>query len=301
MRLPDFEIKACIGVGGFGEVFLAQSQATLRYRAVKVVRRNRFDSERPYEIEFAGVKRFEEVSREHEGFVDILHVIRDDTAGYFSYVMELADDLKSGQQIDPQRYVPRALSNELRERGRLPPSECVRVGAALAAGLAELHRRGWVHRDVKPANIIFVRGAPKLADVGLITEAREDPHTLVGSPDYMDPAVHGSPAGDLYSFGKVLYVMATGHHPRQWPSPPDDIAGDSEALVFVELAAIWNKACHADRQRRYRTAGELRHDLLALQAGASVVRLKRFERALVLARRFGWFIVLLLCFLLAAG
>ena len=77
IRIADFEIKAHIGHGGFGDVFLARSRATDRYRAVKVVRKNRFDSERPYEIEFAGVKRFEEVSREHEGFVDILHVSRD--------------------------------------------------------------------------------------------------------------------------------------------------------------------------------------------------------------------------------
>src|SRR6185436_6871499 len=96
IRVPDFELKVQIGHGAFGDVFLARSQATHRYRAVKVVRRSRFDSERPYEIEFAGVKRFEEVSREHEGFVDILHVTRDNEAGFFSYVMEVADDLESG-------------------------------------------------------------------------------------------------------------------------------------------------------------------------------------------------------------
>jgi serine/threonine protein kinase len=53
----------------------------------------------------------------------------------------------------------------------------------------------------------------------LITEAQDHPQTLVGSPDYMDVEVHGSLAGDLYSFGKV-YVMATGHPPSQCPGLP---------------------------------------------------------------------------------
>jgi WD40 repeat protein/serine/threonine protein kinase len=301
IRIADFEIKAHIGHGGFGDVFLARSQATDRYRAVKVVRRNRFDSERPYEIEFAGVKRFEEVSREHEGFVDILHVSRDKEARYFAYVMELADDIEAGQQIDPQRYVPKTLAKELERRKRLPPGECVRVGVALIAALAELHRRGWVHRDVKPANIVFIRGAPKLADVGLITEAQDHPHTLVGTPDYMDAEVHGSLAGDLYSFGKVLYVMATGHHPSQWPGLPTDVGSISEVPVFQELGAIWRKACDGNRSRRYHSAGEIHRELLALQAGASVLRLKRFDRAMGLVRRYGLMFLVVLVSLLVAG
>lgn len=290
----DFEIKCSIGEGSFGQVFLAVSKATSRYRAIKVVRRSRFQSDRPYEIEFAGVKRFEEVSREHEGFVDILHVSRDDQAGHFSYVMELADDLESAQQIDPERYVPRTLSKELARRGNLPPPECVRVALALTAALAELHRRNLVHRDVKPANIVFVRGAPKLADVGLVTEAQDHPHTLIGSPDYMDPAVHGTPAGDLYGFGKVLYTMATGSHPKLWPKLPENFDKSTDWPVLVELDAVWRKACHEDRGSRYKDAVQIHKELLALQAGASVLRLKRFERALGLVRRYGPMLLVLL-------
>jgi WD40 repeat protein len=291
--IPDFEIIRRIGQGAFGEVFLAVSKATGRYRAVKVVRRSRFESERPYEIEFAGVKRFEEVSREHVGFVDILHVSRDDQAGHFSYVMELADDLE-GQQVDPETYVPRTLSKELDRRGRLPPQECARMALALIEALAELHRRDLVHRDIKPGNIVFVRGAPKLADVGLVTETQTEPHTLIGSPDYMDAEVHGTPAGDLYSFGKVLYTMSTGLPPRQWPELPEDFDKIPELPVFRELGAIWRRACRGDRQNRYQNAGEIHKELLALQAGASVLRLKRFERTLRLVRRYGLMLLVLL-------
>lgn len=286
-RLADFEIQAQIGKGSFGDVFLARSSATDRFRAIKVVRRNRFDSDYPYEMEFAGVKRFEEVSREHEGFVDILHISRHTDAGYFAYVMELADDMDAGQHINPLQYVPKTLAKDLARRERLPPSECVRVGVALIEALMELHRRGLVHRDVKPGNIIFVRGAPKLADVGLVTEIKDEPHTLVGTPDYMDSEVHGAMQGDLYSFGKVLYVMATGCHPKNFPDLPEELTPLTGSPLFPELAAIWKKACDAERQHRYQTAKEIHGELLALQAGASVLRLKRFERALGVARRYG--------------
>jgi len=67
VAVPDFELECCIGEGAFGQVYLARSKATGRYRAVKIVRRSRFRSDHPYEVEFAGLKRFEEISREHEG------------------------------------------------------------------------------------------------------------------------------------------------------------------------------------------------------------------------------------------
>ena len=61
-------------------------------RAVKIVHRRAFDSERPYEREFAGIRRFEPISRLHPSQLNVLHVGRDDAAGFFYYVMELADD-----------------------------------------------------------------------------------------------------------------------------------------------------------------------------------------------------------------
>ena len=295
---PDFEIERCIGEGSFGQVFLGRSKATGRYRAIKVVRRSRFNNEHPYEMEFAGLRRFEEVSREHEGFVDILHVSRDDQGGYFCYVMELAEDVALGQQIDPARYVPRTLSKELERRKRLAPAECVRIGLALAAALGELHRRNLVHRDVNPRNIVFVRGAPKLADVGLVAEADVEHHTLVGTPEYMDPEVHGTPGGDLYSLGKILYTMATGRRAWEWPQASETGPQDPDLAILCELEAIWRKACNPDRRRRYQEADDIYRELQALQAGAALVQLKRVARFLSFCRRYA---MLLLLMLISAG
>src|SRR5258705_8976827 len=89
--IPDHEIIARIGGGSYGEVWLARS-ITGALRAVKVVWRCHFASERPYEREFHGIVQFEPISRSHPGVVNVLHVGRDDAAGCFFYVMELADD-----------------------------------------------------------------------------------------------------------------------------------------------------------------------------------------------------------------
>jgi hypothetical protein len=66
-----------IGSGGYGEVWLCRN-ALGSLRAVKIVRRSEFDDHRPYDREFDGIRRFEPISRTHEGFVDILQLGRND-------------------------------------------------------------------------------------------------------------------------------------------------------------------------------------------------------------------------------
>jgi serine/threonine protein kinase len=75
-------------------------------------------------------------------------------------------------------YVPRTLKYDLKERGRLPPRECLRIGLALTTALG--------HRDVKPSNIIFLDGVPKLADIGLVTET-DRTLSFVGTEGYIAP------------------------------------------------------------------------------------------------------------------
>src|SRR5512140_689101 len=89
--VPDYALLRKVGVGSYGEVWLARG-VTGSLRAVKIVRRSSFDEDRPYEREFAGLKSFEPVSHARENQLDILHVGRNDDAGFFYYVMELADD-----------------------------------------------------------------------------------------------------------------------------------------------------------------------------------------------------------------
>ncbi len=78
--VPDHELLKCIGRGSYGEVWLARNIMGA-YRAVKVVYRSTFDSERPYDREFEGLQKFEPVSRTHESQLAILHVGRNDRDG----------------------------------------------------------------------------------------------------------------------------------------------------------------------------------------------------------------------------
>jgi hypothetical protein len=89
-QIPDHELLRRIGLGSYGEVWLARSVMGT-YRAVKVVYRDRFENERPFEREYSGIQKFEPISRSHEGLVDIRQIGRNDQDGYFYYVMELAD------------------------------------------------------------------------------------------------------------------------------------------------------------------------------------------------------------------
>ncbi|HAB15524.1 MAG TPA: hypothetical protein DCE44_03635, partial [Verrucomicrobiales bacterium] len=87
--VPDYDLRRRIGVGAYGEVWLACSRATGVWRAVKLVHRATFESDRPFEREFDGIRKFEAVSRAHPSQLALFHVGRDDAAGCFYYVMEL--------------------------------------------------------------------------------------------------------------------------------------------------------------------------------------------------------------------
>lgn len=282
--IPNYELLRCIGHGSYGEVWLARNVMGT-YRAVKIVYRATFDSDRPYEREFDGLRRFEPVSLEHESQVHIGHLGRNDREGYFFHVMELADDQQTGRQVDPERYKPRTLRSDLMPKGRLPVAQCLKVGLALTTALEHLHQHRLVHRDVKPSNVIFVNGLPKLADIGLVTTVGAT-CSCVGTEGYLPPEGPGSPQADLYSLGKVLYEMSTGKDRRDFPELPTQSGSPEEERAVMELNAVVVRACQPDARLRYKSAGEMHHDLLLLLAGRSVRRAHETERRLALTKRW---------------
>ena len=129
--IADHQLLRRIGRGSYGEVWLARNTLGM-YRAVKIVYRKWFNDQRPYERELSGIRKFEPISRSHEGFVDVLHVGINEELGCFYYVMELGDDLAREQSIDPENYSPRTLGKEISRRGNLPLEECLQLGLALS-------------------------------------------------------------------------------------------------------------------------------------------------------------------------
>jgi TolB-like protein/predicted Zn-dependent protease len=271
-QISDFELLRCIGRGSYGEVWLARNILGT-YRAVKIVERKAFRDEEAFEREFSGLRRFEPISREHDGFVAILHVGRNRPSGYFYYVMELADNDPNAIWIEPDAYVPKTLSNELTRCGRLSIEQTVQLGLSLSQALEELHRRGLVHRDVKPSNIIFVKGHAKLADIGLVAQTGEK--NRLGTEGYIPPEGPGKPQADLYSLGMVLYEASTGTDRLDYPDLPADFDAMAERETFLTLNSIILKACDNDVRKRYQTATEIIQDLSRLGVGLPVEKSRR--------------------------
>ena len=102
-------------------------------RAGKVVRRDTFQSARPYEREYSAIRRYEPVSRKADGLVQVLHAGRMDEAGLFYYVMELADcapEAGVNETAGGVAYTPRTLAADLRRAGRLPVGDCIAIAVS---------------------------------------------------------------------------------------------------------------------------------------------------------------------------
>lgn len=268
---------AIIGRGAYGEIWLARS-LTGALRAVKVVYRDTFETERSFNREFAGMSAFEPISRAHDGFVDILHVGRSVAGRFFYYVMELADDQASGAEIEITRYTPKTLKAELGHT--LPADECLRIGLLLADALGALHREGLAHRDIKPSNIIFVRGVPKLADIGLVATSGQQ--SFVGTEGYVPPEGPGTPQADIYSLGKVLYEISMGKDRLDFPELGTNLDERVDKDRLLQLNQVLLKACAQNPARRYATADEMRRDLARALDGKQKFRPARIIVPLVI-------------------
>ncbi len=167
----------------------------------------------------------------------------------------------------------------------LPIDRFLDLAARIASAVAEIHRQGVVHKDLKPQNILVNRatGEVRLADFGLASRLPREQETakpaqmIEGSLPYMSPEQTGrmnravDSRTDLYSLGVVFYQMLTGrlpfeaHDPPEWvhchvartPTPPSRVApGIPEPVARIVLKLLAKTA-----EDRYQTAGGVRHDL----------------------------------------
>src|SRR5881396_3481320 len=308
--IPDHELLRPIASGSYDEVWLARNVVGTM-RAVKIVRRDRHVAAQSFDREFKGLQKFEPVSRSHVGLVDILTLgLLPDGAGFY-YVMELADQAEPGpntvaadvrrltsapstaqtiasdEKSEPPHvgcYSAKTLRADLKSRGALAADEVIALGLKLTAALAHLHAHGLVHRDVKPSNILFIGGEPKLADAGLVA-AVDDARSLVGTAGYIAPEGPGTPQADLYALGKVLYEAAFGKDRQEFPALPADLASRHDHARLLELNEIIATACAHDPKQRYLSAEEMRTDLELLQSGKSVKRQHAWQRGWIHVKR----------------
>ena len=281
-HIPDHEVLRKIGGGAYGEVWMARG-VTGALRAVKVVWREDFDDERGFEREFDGILKYEPISRDHPGLVNILHVGRSkegqDT--FYYYVMELGDDYESGSDINPVEYEARTLRSDVvhAEGQPLPIDFCIDVALRLGDSLECLHSHGLAHRDVKPSNVIFVDGKAKLADIGLV--APRDQRTFVGTEGFVPPEGPGSAQADLYSLGKVLYEMVSGKDRLQFPELPDELPSGDKRKRWLALNQLICDICEPRQSKRdTQTAQQFVAAIRRIQSGKNVFK----RRSAVMAR-----------------
>ncbi len=253
-QAPDFDFVRPIGEGGFGQVWLAVNRTTGQPRAVKVIPRAGTNGRDPAGREIASLTRLEaNLHCRHPNLLVIHHV--GETAEHLFYVMDLADDLSGKGDPTGPDYRPATLENLL-AAGPLDAADCERYAGQLLAALACLHEAGMAHRDVKPANCLFLGGELKLADFGLLTAAGLSASRL-GTVRYMPPDGCMDARADVYAAGLVIYEMLAGLGAERFPSlgpRAQAIAADRRLARLNRLAL---RACDPDPSRRFRDACEM--------------------------------------------
>lgn len=194
--LPRYTIRRGIGIGGFGEVYFAVSDAGKEV-ALKRIQRN-------LEIELRGVSHC--LNLKHPNLVALYDICRDDQDQSW-VVMEYVAGANLRQILDDAP-------------DGLPVEEVRRWFQGIAAGVQHLHSAGLVHRDLKPGNVFDDLGIVKVGDYGLskyISASHRGGHTeSVGTFHYMAPEIGRGQYGreiDVYALGVMLYELLTGKVP----------------------------------------------------------------------------------------
>ncbi|MBN1588513.1 MAG: serine/threonine protein kinase [Pirellulales bacterium] len=211
-----YELIEEIGRGGMGIVYKARQTRLDRTVAVKMILGSHLESSehlRRFQSEARAAARLQHPNIVHIHEVGELH-------GRHFFVMELIEGMSLAERL---------------RRGPIDTADAVRLLAATARAIAELHRHGIVHRDLKPSNILLDAEAnPYVTDFGLAKMFESDSlrtatGVIAGTPSYMAPeqaSGHNErvgPASDVYSLGAVLYEMLTGRPPFREPTPVETV------------------------------------------------------------------------------
>jgi serine/threonine-protein kinase len=252
-RLGQYCLGDRLGVGGMGEVYLAEHMLLKRPCAVKFIRAGD-------EADAKALGRFEREVRltstlSHPNTIDVYDYGRSEDGSYY-YVMEYLKGM--------------SLSELVERHGPLPPGRTVFLLRQVCGALREAHAAGLIHRDIKPSNIFSARrggmgDVAKLLDFGLVMQtaipraaAITGEGQVIGTPLYMAPeqATGGHKLDertDIYSLGAVAYYLLTGRppfdgqtgmavliaHARDPVKPPSELqSGIPEDLERVVLRCL---------------------------------------------------------------
>lgn len=221
--LPGYVLDRALGCGSMGTVHLAR-RVDWAGRLVAIKR-----------VPHAGAALARTLRHEAEvlAALDHPHIVR---------ILDLVPD-GDGVAIAMQYAAGGSVPDVLARRGRLTAGEVVAVAAPVADALASAHRRGLLHCDVKPANILFTSdGEPLLSDFGLARSLTAPHRPVVGTAEYLDPAVaaggRADERSDVYGLGAVCYEMMAGIPPYSGATPDDVVAAALTGPPLPLTAAV---------------------------------------------------------------
>ena len=183
-QFHGLKLLAHCGCGAFGDVWYCQDISE-RKMAVKIVPKKKLGDS--WSRELNGVINYRKITENSPELLQIFHVEEDEE--HFFYTMEAADSVSS------EEYKPDTLAARL-NHGPLPQDEGFGVLSAIFAGIRTIHDAGFAHRDIKPDNILFVKGVPKLGDIGLISSLSTAATSLAGTIEFLPPEVRSAEGGD---------------------------------------------------------------------------------------------------------
>jgi serine/threonine protein kinase len=263
-RLGNYEIQTPLGRGGMAHVYKAMDLTLRRLVAIKVIEPTLSVQERyrdRFEREAQAV-----ASLEHSNIVPIYYFGKTEKLYYL--VMKFIEGEDLGTIMN--RY---AIAGEY-----LPVADVLRIVEGVSSGLDYAHRKGVVHRDVKPANIMIDRdGHPYLTDFGLALNLGQGSiGDVLGTPHYVAPeqaknSAEAVPQSDIYALGVVLYELFTSVVPFDDPSPTavalQHVMNEPPAPrslnpeIQPKLEAVILKAMAKDSAQRYQNGQELMTEL----------------------------------------
>ena len=255
-----YEIQAKVGQGGMSHVYRARDLKMGRDVAIKVLKE-----------EFSGnaefVEKFNNEARSaarltHSNIVAAYDTVDTDDMHYI--VMELVEGI--------------TLKNYIARKTKLSNKETIGIAIQAAEGIAEAHRKGIIHRDIKPQNIIISKdGKVKVADFGIAKAASGDSmnQDVIGSAHYIAPEQaktgEADARSDLYSLGITMYEMITGRLPYDGENTVDIVMAHLQNVmvppavynheIYPALSDIITRATRKDPAERYQSAEELIEDL----------------------------------------
>src|SRR6058998_4226121 len=267
-----YRIERRLGSGGMADVYCAYDHQLGRQIALKMLHR-RFARDREF------VERFRREASaaaglQHPNVVGVFD--RGEYDGTYYIAME---------------YLPgKTLKDVIREEAPLDQLRAIDYAIQILHAASFAHRRGVVHRDIKPHNVIVGGdGRLKVTDFGIARAGASEmteTGSIMGTAQYLSPEqAQGAPVdprSDLYSLGIVLYEMLTGHvpftgdtpveiamkHLSQVPEPPSKLRSE----VPHDLDAIVMRALAKDPDQRYSSAEEMDADLARVARGVAVSR-----------------------------